>query len=588
MYDSIINVLRRIRIRHRLLISFLLLSLIPAVFVGLYASSIYSDAMDSKLKQSAIQSTYLLNNSFTTELEKFQSYLDLISTTNMIQTALLASMEETYIIDVDSVKAVSDSVRMIPFSSTYLKNTRVVDRYGRIIYDLGYDDISKERFAEVLQMIDATAGSDSLQYIRTFRSYDKIVLGRKIYKFGNMNEPLGYILAYIDENFVSDMLLTKVSFGEGSNVMLLSANGQIISSQDSTLLGLSYGDNEMFSRICADTQTASDHMAAFTTDSQEVMIALYNPKLNSYLLITIPSEYFTEEISRINRSLLLICVLLIGCCLLFTTMVYSSIMKPINRMVSLCSITTDADLDKRIGDSSHDELGFLAGTIDKMFGEIKEFNIQYAEDQRQKRELELKMLQYQINPHFLFNTLNSLRFVTQMNDVPVLEDGIASLSSLLRHSLVKRRELIPISAEIENLRNYFTLQNIRYAGMFEVEYHLDEETLSCEIPRFTLQPLAENAIIHGTADGKCITITVSSRFVGTDVEVVLEDDGCGFDPASIAGKEHERFSGIGLSNVDQRVQLHYGKAYGLHIVASPGNGTRCLLRLPKKMTEENG
>ena len=177
MYDSIINVLRRIRIRHRLLISFLLLSLIPAVFVGLYASSIYSDAMDSKFKQSAIQSTYLLNNSFTTELEKFQSYLDLISTTNTIQTALLASMEETYIIDVDSVKAVSDSVRMIPFSSTYLKNTRVVDRYGRIIYDLGYDDISKERFAEVLQMIDATAGSDSLQYIRTFRSYDKIVLG---------------------------------------------------------------------------------------------------------------------------------------------------------------------------------------------------------------------------------------------------------------------------------------------------------------------------------------------------------------------------------------------------------------------------
>ena len=87
MYDYIINVLRRIRIRHRLLISFLLLSLIPAVFVGLYASSIYSDAMDSKLKQSAIQSTYLLNNSFTTELEKFQSYLDLISTTNMIQTA---------------------------------------------------------------------------------------------------------------------------------------------------------------------------------------------------------------------------------------------------------------------------------------------------------------------------------------------------------------------------------------------------------------------------------------------------------------------------------------------------------------------
>ena len=196
------------------------------------------------------------------------------------------------------------------------------------------------------------------------------------------------------------------------------------------------------------------------------------------------------------------------------------------------------------------------------------------------------MLQYQINPHFLFNTLGSLRFVAQLNDVPVLEEGISSLSSLLRHSLVKKQELIPISAEIENLRNYFTLQKIRYAGMFEVEYRLEPQTLGCEIPRFTLQPLAENAIIHGTADGRCITITVESRFKGTDIELLLRDNGCGFDMGGSAEKAAERFSGIGLSNVDQRLHLHYGKGYGLQVTSSPNTGTCCRILLPQRIWKE--
>lgn len=148
-------------------------------------------------------------------------------------------------------------------------------------------------------------------------------------------------------------------------------------------------------------------------------------------------------------------------------------MQPINHMVAMCNITSDADLDKSIDDQSKDELGFLARTIDNMIAEMKQLGIQYAADQRQKRKLELEMLQYQINPHFLFNTLGSLRFVAQLNDVPVLEEGISSRPLLLRPSLVKKQELIPISAEIENLRNYFTLQKIRYAGMFEMEYRLE-------------------------------------------------------------------------------------------------------------------
>ena len=105
-----------------------------------------------------------------------------------------------------------------------------------------------------------------------------------------------------------------------------------------------------------------------------------------------------------------------------------------------------------------------------MLQRIHMFHIEQAQNEEQKRHLELRVLQYQINTHFLFNTLNSLRIVAQMNDVPILEQGISSLTFLLQQTLVKKQERIPLSLEIENLNHYFTVQSIRYAGMFDVKY----------------------------------------------------------------------------------------------------------------------
>lgn len=176
---SVVRTLRHVRIRYRLLASFLLLSLVSALCVGLYASGVYARAMSGKLRQSAELAAYLLNENFITELNKFRGYLNTISVTDAVQNALSAQQESVFTLDAESVNEIADALRMIPFQSTYLKNIRVVDRDHNILYDLGYDDISRERFAEVLRVIDETAGYDSLQYIRTYRNYDKIVLAEK-------------------------------------------------------------------------------------------------------------------------------------------------------------------------------------------------------------------------------------------------------------------------------------------------------------------------------------------------------------------------------------------------------------------------
>lgn len=198
-------------------------------------------------------------------------------------------------------------------------------------------------------------------------------------------------------------------------------------------------------------------------------------------------------------------------------------------------------------------------------------------------QTQLQTLQYQINPHFLFNTLNTLKWIATLNHVTPVSHGIDALSSLLQSTLIKKDELIPFDDELRNLKNYCDIQQLRYAGRFEMEYQIEDAAGYWTVPRFILQPLVENSILHGTADeDDFVTITVRATVSENLLTIHISDTGCGFDPSAIKEKNSERFSGIGLSNVDERMRLHYGNEYGLTIESAPGTGTQCILRIPNE------
>lgn len=576
--------LRNIKIRNRLLFIFLFVSLVPVTCIGFYAYKVYTKSINDKLERSNNQAMYLLNQNFITELDSFRMYIGTISINEDCQRILSQAGTDDYVINDKDIQTINDFRTKVPFPSIYLKNLRILDRNRNIVYDLGYDDINSERFAEIVETIDEASPDDSLQYIHTYRGKDKIVLARKVYNVANLDEHIGYILVYLDENFFSNTLFTNVSFGNDSNIMLVRSDGYIISSQERSLLGTQINTN-LLKKIQKNKDTLGKTFYFAENKEKQVVISTYNDNLDYYLIATFPYSYISDETRLINIVLMGIALFLILFCLYITLLVYNSIMQPINHIVSVCGATSGENLNIAIGDTCQDELGFLGRSIDGMIQEIQMFNVRWTHNQEQKRNLELEVLQYQINTHFLFNTLNSLRVVAQMNDVPILEKGISSLSFLLQQTLVKKQELIPISLEIENLNHYFTIQSIRYAGMFEVEYHLDEKTLSYEIPRFVLQPLAENAIIHGTADNEePITISVESRFIDQNtIEIMLHDNGCGFDSKNNVRASKTHTSGIGVNNVEKRIKLHYGSQYGLKIESTLKEGTACYLTIPCRL-----
>ena len=566
------NLLRTIKIRNRLLCIFLFISLVPVTFIGFYAYTVYTQSINDKLERSNEQALYLLNQNFITELNIFRMYIDTISVSDECQQILSKSCDTNFTLNEQDVQALNDFRSRVPFPSIHLKNLRILDRNRNIVYDLGYDDIDAERFSQIVEEIDETSPHDSLQYIHTYRSSDKIIIGRKIYSSTRLSEHIGYILIYLDETFFSNTLFTNVSFGDESNIMLVRGDGYIISSQERSVLGALL-DDTLLQQVKLNKYSLAE---------------TFYSEFNNYLMATFPYRYITDETSRINQRLLLLAAILIALCLCLTLIVYTSIMQPIHQIVTKCNDISYEDLSTAINDTSPDELGFLARTIAQLLQRIHMFHIEQAQNEEQKRHLELRVLQYQINTHFLFNTLNSLRIVAQMNDVPILEQGISSLTFLLQQTLVKKQERIPLSLEIENLNHYFTVQSIRYAGMFDVKYHLENDTLACEIPRFALQPLAENAIIHGTANAAIpIIISVESHFSDNKtLEIILRDNGCGFDQNEVKQTDKKCGSGIGVDNVNQRIKLHYGASYGLKLESHPGEGTVCYLTLPRILYKE--
>ena len=477
------NVLRRIKLRTRLFVTFLIISLVPVITIGIFSYRAYTQSMNEKVKQAALQTIELLNNNMSTQLGIYSDYIGSISVSDTVQNGV-ASVNNGHPLTSDIVSGIGEMIVTIPFQSTHLKNIRVVSNDRTVIYDLGYDDITPQRFNELLDNIEAASPQDSLQYIHTYRANDKIVIGRKIYDMHHTSTPLGYIMLYIDESQLSRYIFTDVSFGEGSNFLLIDAAGNVVSSQNAELLGEDLANDPIFQQITALRQAGENNFLCELNGVDTLTIFKYNTTYNVYLAATIPQAYITNGTRTINMMLIALAAVLVVVSVFLTLLVYRSVMHPIDNMVAACNAKSDEEIGLKINDTSPDELGFLARTIDNMVNEIGLLAQRWSDDQRKMRELELQTLQYQINPHFLFNTLNTLKWIATLNHVTQVSHGIDALSSLLQSTLIKKDELIPFDDELRNLKNYCDIQQLRYAGRFEMEYQIEDAAGYWTVPRF--------------------------------------------------------------------------------------------------------
>lgn len=235
------------------------------------------------------------------------------------------------------------------------------------------------------------------------------------------------------------------------------------------------------------------------------------------------------------------------------------------------------------------ELGDVGRGINRLSHDILTLMDSRVADEKQKQELEYRMLQSQISPHFLYNTLNSIKWMATIQNATGIAEMTTSLSRLLRSIAKDQRKLVPLREELSLMDDYFLIQKYRYGSTITMEQNIEEEALlSGLIPRFTLQPLVENAIFHGIEPkgrGE-IAVTVASS-AGYDMLITIEDNGVGMSVEQIAAILSQQepgskglFENVGLRSVHDRLRLTFGERYGLSIESKLGEYTRMNLLLP--------
>ena len=243
----------------------------------------------------------------------------------------------------------------------------------------------------------------------------------------------------------------------------------------------------------------------------------------------------------------------------------------------------------------NNELGDVGRGINRLAGDVDELMTRRIEDERRKQELEYRMLQNEVNPHFIYNTLNSIRWMATIQHAPGIAEMVTAFARLTKSISKGTEKLVSLQEELALLNDYFTIQQYRYGGDLEIEVsHIEDENLcrDCQIPRFTLQPLVENAIFHGLepkGGHGSVLLDISIDPETRDVLIRLTDDGVGMPPEQVAHlldepteekAKAEKYRHVGLWNVNRRIQYSFGEEYGLSIESEEDVGTEVTIRLP--------
>ncbi len=303
------------------------------------------------------------------------------------------------------------------------------------------------------------------------------------------------------------------------------------------------------------------------------------PALEATLVFIEPYTEMMKPLQSIFFGTLFGTILLLN----FSVIVIDSIDRPMNALVKSFGDAARVNFAVTQSDESRDELGILNQAFNEICAEMREALNKVEKEQAEKRRAEIRMLQAQINPHFLFNTLDSLRFTSMMNNVPVVSDGLAALSHLLRSSILKDNSYTPLHSELQTVEDYLTLQRIRCCETIVLKTEISEEAAKASVMRLLLQPIVENAVIHGIKENVPLTIRLKAWVGEETLYISIIDDGKGFDQEK-AGEDgvpkSSKMSGIGLHNVKDRLYLSYKDNQSFSIGSVQGQGTEVQMTMP--------
>ncbi|MFX3635332.1 MAG: sensor histidine kinase [Candidatus Pristimantibacillus sp.] len=371
---------------------------------------------------------------------------------------------------------------------------------------------------------------------------------------------------------------------KGNDVVVVDQSGLVVSSNLTDMIGTD--GSELLGYAVDMEEHHSDYIDVRVMGKEYILLAEYLPTYDFYLVNLIDKELALSQMMDMKAVVLISAVIVLGA-LLIVFLISRRMTRSLTLLVRQMSRVTKKNFDNYITVSGSSEVKQLGQAYNYMLDELNDYIKQLVQTQKDQRNAELAALQMQINPHFLYNTLASIKILVQQGSKEKAAETINALISLLQNTVSNVSETITVEQELTNLKNYVFINHVRYGEQIKVQYFIAPNCLNEHVPKLIIQPFIENAFFHAfneKGEGS-IYVLVSQEMNVLICEVV--DNGIG-----IAGLTNgdtlpnpkegtsQLFSGIGVRNVHERIKLLYGEEYGVTILSNLGEGTKVKIRLP--------
>jgi len=412
-------------------------------------------------------------------------------------------------------------------------------------------------------------------------------LGKELYNTDNLEQGvIGTLIICIEEQELNEICNGALNqeYQENSITFITDSGGTV----------LSFPNQNMIGTIVTDEQNEIDFIhEAEIFSSKNLNSSSYQDEKTGWIFYNVyDQDYFMKDVSRLQMIYWFLLLLDVFVVLIFINSINHYFINYLNQIMEGIRQVEKGNLDVQLVVDRRDEFGRIGENFNHMTGTVKELIQEVQEISQKKTKAEIKALEYQINPHFLYNTLDAINWMAVEKNEFEISRMVSNLGFILRYSINKENERVTMSDVEEWLKSYVPLYQIRYGYSFEFQIYMEDEVREKKIHKFLIQPIVENAILHGIKDmeGAVLQVNIGLDEQSGRIHIIVEDNGIGMEKEKIDiyNQRDRTWTGtdrIGLANIFERIQLYYGEEGEWHISSVEGMGTIMEFLLPPEDKE---
>ena len=531
------------------------------------------------------------NQNIDSYIDYMDNIVTMVSGSRDTQSFLYNKDEETLQVS-ECRQRLVEQFRTILKSRSDIRNIGLIQKDGNRLFNNGgqqknaYLDLDTQAwYKNAITSNRSVLTSSHVQHVIRGERPWVITVSRGVRNFTGSGNREGVVFIDLNYSAISE-LCDQNSIGSKGYVFLLDQDGNVVYHPQQQQLYNELQTENIDLVMNTDKETLMDGSG----DNAKIYTISRSEKTGWTVVGCTNVAELLKDSKKARSIYVLVAAILVIVALVLSNLIARNITRPLQQLRDSMARVQEGDFRAaEVEVTSRNEVGSLTRSFNVMTSRIQELMKQNIYEQQQKRKSELKALQSQINPHFLYNTLDSIIWMAEGKKNEEVVVMTASLARLLRQSISNEEEQVPIGQEVEYARSYLTIQKMRYKDKLEFQIQVDAQIMGVPIIKLVLQPLIENAIYHGLKykEGKGLLIVRGYR-EGENAVIQIKDNGAGMDEQTLSHifekhKVNYRSNGVGVYNVQKRLQLYYGMDYGITYSSRQGEGTTASIVIPMNM-----